>query len=94
MKLDRGYCNDLGSHLERVIAGNRSAQAQHAALNHNYRFAPDDYQHTEIPYGFSAQSPVLIRRLCDPLEGGPQNFPESDELWEWVKHNIYLRKTL
>ena len=83
----------LYSKLEDTFDGKRGEALQHAAISNNFSFAPDR-SHEPLPYGSTAQNPVLVRRLYDPLEMGPQYFSECDHLWKWVQDNIYIPKPL
>jgi hypothetical protein len=76
------------------MSSDRGDELLHAALNWNFPFAPNGYKHTTTTYTSSSSNPVLVRRLYDPLEGGPQNFAHADVLWQWVKDNIHLPKAL
>jgi HEPN domain-containing protein len=93
MSTDGGSWKLYGK-LEETIDGKHGETLQHALLNWNRPFAPSGYHHTEMDYRSSWREPVFIRRLFDPLRGGPQNFKDADELWEWVRRNIQLPKGL
>jgi hypothetical protein len=82
--------SNLMSRLEENAAGKRGEVLRHALLNCNFQFAPSDYQHDPLPYRTASLNPVLVRRLYDPLAGGPTNFEKADALWQWVKTNIKL----
>jgi hypothetical protein len=43
-----------------------------------------------MSYSFATKDSVFIRRLFDPLGAGSAEFPKSDKLWSWVRHNIKL----
>lgn len=49
--------------------------------------------HGDFDYRSSAENPVLVRRIFDPLEW-PQYFAEADKLWDWLKSNITLPRTM
>ncbi|KQY99994.1 hypothetical protein ASD45_03655 [Pseudolabrys sp. Root1462] len=84
----------LRARLEETIEGKRGTSLQHAALNWNRPFAPENYKHTEMEYRSSVQNPVLVRRIYDPLAGGAENLADADRLWDWVKSSIQLPKDL
>jgi hypothetical protein len=84
----------LNSRLEETMSGKRGEELTRAALTWNFPFAPADYKHPPVSYTSSAQNPVLVRRLYDPLEAGPAHFSHNDAVWQWVKDNIQLPKTL
>lgn len=84
----------LSSRLEDTMSGKRGEELMRAALTWNFRFAPADYNQPPVTYTSSAQNPVLVRRLYDPLEAGSEHFPHNDALWKWVNDNIQLPKTL
>jgi HEPN domain-containing protein len=85
---------NLSCKLEETIEGKRGEVLRHALLNLNFPFVGEDYPHTEISYIYASQNPVLVRRLYDPLEAGPAHFQKADELWSWVKSNIFLPDNL
>jgi hypothetical protein len=88
------YFKRLNSKLEETIAGRRGDSLQRVLLNWNFPFAPEGYEHSAYQYEVAAQNPVLVRRILDPLGTGPQAAREADELWEWVKSNIFLPREL
>jgi hypothetical protein len=85
--------HNLNVNLEKTIGGGRGEEAQKALLDWNYPFAPPNYNHPPFNYSSSSQNPVLVRSLFDPLEG-ESNFDDADKLWQWVKDNIQLSKSL
>jgi hypothetical protein len=50
--------------------------------------------HGDFSYTSSAENPVLVRRIFEPLECGPQYFAEADRLWNWLKSNIIIPRTI
>jgi HEPN domain-containing protein len=82
----------LNSKLEETISGKHGEELLEASLTWNFPFAPGDYKQPPMTYTSSTQNPVLVRRLYDPLEGGPTSFAHNDTLWEWVKGSIQLPK--
>jgi len=84
----------LNSRLEDTISGRRGEELRRAALTWNFPFAPADYKQPPVSYTSSAQNPVLVRRLYDPLEAGPAHFAHNDALWKWVNDNIQLPRLL
>lgn len=94
MARDRHQFTNLSARLEEIISGARGAELQHSLLNLNFSFAPPDYAHAPISMKWASQNPVLVRRLYDPLEAGPEHFHDSDELWAWVQDNIQLPKAV
>lgn len=85
---------NLHSTLEETIAGNRGDEIRQVLLNWNFPFAPQSFVHGEFNYSSSSSNPVLVRRIFDPLERGPQHFAEADELWDWLKSNITLPRAV
>jgi hypothetical protein len=85
---------NLRSKLEEVASGQRGETLRQALLNWNFPFAPFNYPHMPISYSTASRNPILVRRLYDPLETGPQSFANADVLWQWVKDNIQLSKEL
>ena len=82
----------LNSKLEETMSGKHGQELLEASLTWNFPFAPHDYKQPPMTYTSSAQNPVLVRRLFDPLESGPKEFAHNDMLWGWVKGNIHLPK--
>ena len=74
------------------MSGKHGQELLEASLTWNFPFAPHDHKQPPMTYTSSTQNPVLLRRLYDPLEGGPKEFAHNDMLWEWVKSNIQLPK--
>jgi HEPN domain-containing protein len=87
---DRPSAWTLNCKLEETIEGRRGKTLKHELLNWNFAFAPEDYPHKRMDYRSASSNPVLVRRIYEPLEGGPENFIEADKLWDWVKTNIQL----
>jgi HEPN domain-containing protein len=56
----------------------------------NNRYQLFGYSNPQTDYRHAFSNPVLERRLLEPLDGGPENFASADELWKWVRTNIYL----
>jgi hypothetical protein len=92
MLKDHRTSSNLHSNLEKVIDGKRGKLVRHVTLNWNFPFAPKNFKHTKMRYGlFSFVNPVLVRRILDPLDAGkPENDKRADDLWNWVRENIYL----
>lgn len=90
LKKDMPSSWTLHCNLETTIEGGRGEVLKHALLNWNFAFAPDNYLHTQTDYRSAWNNSVLIRRIYDPLEGGPANFTEADKLWNWIKDNVQL----
>ncbi|MET3225853.1 hypothetical protein ABIF35_006640 [Bradyrhizobium japonicum] len=84
----------LSSRLESTMSGKNGDELKHAALTWNFPFAPPDYNQPPVSYTSASQNPVLVRRLYDPLEAGPEHFAHNDALWNWVKDNIQLPRPL
>jgi hypothetical protein len=85
----------LQSKLEQTFEGKRGKALLHALLNRNFPFAPEGYEHSPVmTYNFASQNPVLGLRLYEPLELGQEHFAAADELWQWVKDNIFIPKWL
>jgi hypothetical protein len=80
----------LNCKLEATVEGQRGETLKHALLNWNFAFAPNNYSHTRTDYRSASNNSVLIRRIYDPLEGGPKHFDHADRLWDWIKVNIQL----
>lgn len=71
--------------LDNAISAKITGAAQHAALNLNMPFAPKDYPHTPMRGGSSSRTPVLLRRILEPLA--------SDDL-TYVRHGVDLANWL
>lgn len=83
---------NLHSNLEKVISGKRGKLLQRVVLNWNFPFAPADYSHGRMSYGFTSVNPVLVRRFLDPLDAGtPEQDKHADDLWKWAI-DIFLPK--
>jgi hypothetical protein len=85
---------DLHSTLEETIAGKKGDETRQVLLNWNFPFAPRGFVHGDFSYTSSAENPVLVRRIFEPLECGPQYFAEADRLWNWLKSNIIIPRTI
>ena len=81
-----------GSRLQKLIGGKSPDPLRHAALNHNFMFASEGFEHGELRYGGSAQNPILGRRIVLPDEQGVtgKTARETAELTDWVLANIQL----
>lgn len=75
------YKPSMGLPLDDAIRAKKPSPREHAALNLNMAFAPDNYPHTAMRGGTSSRNPVLLRRIIDPLN--------SDDV-ETAKHGITL----
>jgi hypothetical protein len=82
----------LNSKLEDVMSGKQGPELQKASLDWNFPFASVGYEQPEMNYAWATQSPLLARRLFDPLEQGPEAFAHNDALWSWFKDNIHIPK--
>ena len=85
----------IGSRWKKLTDSKAPDDLKHAALNHNFMFAPD-YDHGELRCGSSGLNPVLGRRIMRPAEQGVsgKRAEEAVELIEWVIENIYLPKSV
>ena len=81
----------VGSRWKKLTDVKARNDLRHAALNHNFMFAPD-YDHRDLRCGSSRLNSVLGRRLLRPDEQGVsgKRAEETAELIEWVIENIYL----
>ena len=84
-----------GSRWQKLTSNKSPDDLRHAALNHNFMFAPD-YDHGELRYGSSALNPVLGRRLLQADEQGAsgERAAEVVDLIDWVVANIFLPKSV
>jgi hypothetical protein len=89
-----GKHENLQSKLEETMEGKRGEELRHVLLNWNFPFAGDDYPHEMSTFTSAYQNPILMTRLYEPLHCGQSHFGEGDRLWDWVKTNIFLPKTL
>lgn len=80
----------INSRLEKTLAGEFGDDRRVALTTWNFAFAPDTPQPRSMEYSFASSDSVLVRRLYDPLRGGPDEFAHNDCLWLWVKQNIKL----
>jgi hypothetical protein len=83
---------NLNSTLEETMAGSHGDETRQVLLNWNFPFAPRGFVHGDFNYTSSAENPVLVRRIFDPLEAGPQHFADADKLWDWLRTNISIPK--
>ncbi|WP_120632599.1 hypothetical protein [Ruegeria sp. EL01] len=84
----------VGSRLQKLIDEKSPAELRRAALNHNFLFAPDGFEHGETRYGVSSQNPVLGRRIVaqDEQNVSGDTARETADLTDWVLENIQLPK--
>lgn len=95
MLLDASTSWNLQCRIEETIQGRRGSEVRDALLNWNFPFLRgQSFDHKEQSYTWSSQEPVLVKRLFDPLERGPESYSESDALWQWTKDNVQLPSKL
>ncbi|MGF6430371.1 hypothetical protein [Bradyrhizobium elkanii] len=91
MLQDDPSSRNLYTNLEQVISGKRGKLQRHVLLNWNLPFAPSDFRHTRMAYGWMTVNPVLVRRFLDPLDAGkPEKDKHADDLWTWARDNLHL----
>ena len=82
--------------LSGLIDRGNDDQLRFAALNSNFCFAPDDYQHDmrNVNKRFSFASSVLHRRIIQPADKKRPGFGsvEAAELADWAVRNIVLQQ--
>lgn len=80
------------SRLYKLIDKRSPASLRHAALNHNFMFAPNDFEHSGLRYRSSSQNPVLGQLIVRPTERGitGKKAEELANLTDWVINNIQL----
>lgn len=87
------YYSRMFMPLDELIDAREDSAVRAAALNLNMAFAPQDYRHEPIRSGSSARSPVIIRRILDPLESDdPRWASEGVEIARWFLANVQVPK--
>jgi hypothetical protein len=89
-----GYFAHLSMPLDEQIAAREDTTLRTAALNLNFAFAPNDYQHEQLrTQHLSGRNPVIGRRILKPLESDdPQQVAEGIQLARWLLENVVLNK--
>lgn len=81
--------------LDNLIAAKDDSPARVAALNLNFAFAPDNFQHTPIRGGSASINPVILRRIFEPLKtGDARQTADSIDLADWLLANVHIPKTV
>jgi hypothetical protein len=76
--------------LARLVQSQEDTPLRHAALNLNFPFAPN-YQHTGIRLRSASHSPVLLRRILDPLASSDSATAKLGlDIAVWATQNIRL----
>jgi hypothetical protein len=79
--------------LDDQIRSTQDDASRHAALNLNFEFAPENYQHTDTRGGDSSRTPVLWLRILEPLERtDPSQVRDGMETTRWLLENVRLPK--
>lgn len=87
------WYSSVGMPLDKLIQAKDDTPQRRAALNLNQSFAPDDYVHDPIRSGHSAQNPVILRRILDPMASDdPLWAAEGVQLAEWFLANVQVPK--
>ena len=87
------WYSSVGMPLDKLIQTKDDTPQRRAALNLNLLFAPDDFVHDPIQSGHSAQNPVILRRILDPLASDdPLWAAEGVQLAEWFLANVQVPK--
>lgn len=83
----------VGSRLQKLMNGKGGEAVRAAALQHNLAFPSDGFSHSPLRSSWSADNPVLGRRILDIAESNnPDNAALVIELTQWVLDNIRLPK--
>ena len=87
------WYSSVGMPLDKLIQAKDDSPQRRAALNLNLLFAPDDYVHDPVQSGHSAQNPVILRRILDPLASeDPRWAAEGVQLAGWFLANVQVPK--
>jgi hypothetical protein len=77
--------------LDDCVRSKKGDASRNAALNLNFEFAPEEYQHTDVQGGDSSRTPVLFRRILEPLgSGDPGQVQNGIETVRWLLGNVTL----
>ncbi len=93
LKNQPAYWTSAGSDmpLARLVRSQEDTPLRNAALNLNFPFAPTDYQHTDTGLRSSSHSPVLLRRILDPLASSDSAEAKLGlDIAVWATQNIKL----
>lgn len=83
----------VGAKFYDLIGRKGTEAVREAALTHNLPFAPDDYDHGELRNGWSADNPVLYRRIIVHAESGRLRASDAIGLagvCDWLLANVQL----
>lgn len=70
------HCPQLGMPLDKAI--NKTDSPLHFwTLNNNYAFAPAGFAHQPEAVGTSSRTPVLLRRIIDPLQSANADYARA-----------------
>jgi HEPN domain-containing protein len=84
------HCPQLGMPLDKAIHTSDSP-LHFWALNNNYAFAPVGFAHQPEAVGTSSRTPVLLRRIIDPLQSGNADYARSGyQMGLWLFANTQL----
>lgn len=79
--------------LDMLVAANSESPIRFAALNLNFSFAPEDFEHESIKGSGAARNPVLARRILDPLASDDVTaVAEALAVAEWFMANVQAPK--
>lgn len=77
--------------LDEAIRVSDDSAARFAALNLNLAFTPPDFPHTAMKGGDSSRTPVIRRRVLDPMERSDHSqVNEGIETAKWLLDNVRL----
>ncbi|MFM0172131.1 hypothetical protein PQR33_22705 [Paraburkholderia sediminicola] len=79
--------------LDALIEGKSESPVRFAALNLNFSFAPEDFDHQAIQASGAGRNPVLARRILDPLASDDVTaVTEALAVAEWFLANVQASK--
>lgn len=88
------HCPQFSMPLD--IAINKTDSPLHFwALNNNYAFAPAGFAHEPEVVGTSSRTPVLLRRIIDPLHSGNADYARTGyQMGLWLFANTHVSKAV
>lgn len=79
--------------LGQARSGKLGNEIRSVLLDHNYEFAPSNYEHPQFYEQAVAANSALYDFLYVPLQKGtPQQKADASVLRQWIKQNIFLNR--
>lgn len=77
--------------LEKALRLPIASERKRALFNHNYPFAPIDYVHEPMAAGSQSRTPVILRRVLEPLASSDSKvLKEAIKTAKWLLENVVL----